>query len=86
MELLEIKNFLKIDFDDDDNYIELLKEVAIEYIEDAIGKFNPKRAKQKYLMLTLIKDMYSKRSFAVDKTDEKIRYIIKSIIIQEQLN
>lgn len=85
MEISYIKNFLKIDFDDDDDYIKLLKEVAIEYIEDSIGSFNPERAKQKYLLLTLIKEMYSKRSFIIDKSDEKIRYISKSIILQEQL-
>lgn len=86
MEISYIKDFLRIDFDDDDDYIKLLKEVAIEYIEDSIGSFNPERSKQKYLLLTLIKEMYSKRSFMVDKSDEKIRYISKSIILQEQLN
>lgn len=85
MTLDEIKLFLKVDFEDDDIYILLLKNVAIEYITDALNTFDETRAKQKYLVLTLIKDMYEKRSYIVDDKDEKIRYIVKSIILQEQL-
>ena len=85
MTLDEIKLFLKVDFEDDDVYILLLKNVAIEYITDALNTFDETRAKQKYLVLTLIKDMYEKRSYIVDDEDEKIRYIVKSIILQEQL-
>lgn len=85
MELDEIKNFLKVDFEDDDDYIKLLKDVAIEYIEDAIGVFNKERAKQRYLVLILINDMYNKRTFTVDTNDEKIRYTSRSIVLQEQL-
>lgn len=85
MELSEIKLFLKVDFPDDDLYIILLKDVAIEYVVDALGAFNEKRAKQKYLALTLIQDMYEKRSYVVDGKDEKLKYTINSIIMQEQL-
>ena len=69
MTLDEIKLFLKVDFEDDDVYILLLKNVAIEYITDALNTFDETRAKQKYLVLTLIKDMYEKRSYIVDDKD-----------------
>lgn len=85
MELSEIKSFLQVDFPDDDTYIKLLKDVAIEYITDALDTFDETRAKQKYLALTLIQDMYEKRSYTVDGKDEKLRYTINSIIMQEQL-
>lgn len=85
MGIEEIKSFLKVDFPDDDLYIILLKDVAIEYIIDAIGNFDETRAKHKYLALTLIQDMYEKRSYTIDKKDEGIKYIINSIIMQEQL-
>lgn len=85
MELNEIKSFLKIDFDDEDEYISLLIEVAIEYIEDSIGYFNLNRAKQRYLLLVLVRDMYESRSFTTDEVSEKVRYIVRSIVIQEQL-
>ena len=35
MELEEIKNFLKVDFDDDNKLILELKSAAIEYLENA---------------------------------------------------
>ncbi|GAA0069248.1 hypothetical protein UT300003_07710 [Clostridium sardiniense] len=85
MELGEIKKFLWVDSSYEDDYINLLKDVAIEYITDALDIFDETRAKQKYLALTLIKDMYEKRSYTVDGKDEKIRYIINSIVMQEQL-
>lgn len=85
LDLEEIKNFLKVDFNDDDSYIMLISNVAIEYIQDALGTFNVNRAKHKFLALTLIKDMYEKRSYIVGGKDEKTRYIIHSMILQEQL-
>ncbi|EGT0683795.1 phage gp6-like head-tail connector protein [Clostridium perfringens] len=82
LQLSEIKNFLKIDFDDDDEYLNLLIGVAKEYIIDALGKFNENRYKQKYLLLILIKDMYENREFIV-KENSNVRYIVRSIILQE---
>ena len=38
MTLAEMKSYLKVDFDDDDNFITLLMDVAREYIIDAIGE------------------------------------------------
>ncbi|XZJ40563.1 head-tail connector protein [Clostridium perfringens] len=84
MQLEEIKKFLKIDFDDEDEYLNLLIGVATEYIEDALGKFNSKRYKQKFLFLTLIKDMYENRDFTI-KENSNVKYIIRSIIMQESL-
>lgn len=85
MELEEIKKFLWVDTSYEDDYINLLREVAIEYIVDALGSFDETRAKQKFLLLTLIKDMYEKRTCIVDSKNEKMKYIARSIIMQEQL-
>ncbi|WP_288479976.1 head-tail connector protein [uncultured Clostridium sp.] len=85
MELEEIKKFLWVDTSYEDDYINLLKEVAIEYIVDALGSFDETRAKQKFLLLTLIKDMYEKRTCVVDGKNENMKYIVRSIIMQEKL-
>lgn len=85
MDLSTIKDFLKVDFDDDDSYILFLIDVAKEYITDSLGFYDNTRQKQKYLLLTLIQDMYNNRSYTV-KEDEKTRLIIRSIVLQEQLN
>ena len=39
MTLEEVKNFLKVDFDDDDSLITLEIEAAEEYITDAVGQY-----------------------------------------------
>lgn len=85
MDIKEIKEFLKVDFSDDDNYIILLRGVAIEYIEDSIGRFNPSKAKHRLLALTIIDTMYKERSYIVDSKNLGIQYIMKSIVLQEQL-
>lgn len=85
MYLSTVKDFLKVDFEDDDSYILFLIDVAKEYITDSLGFYDNTRQKQKYLLLTLIQDMYNNRSYTV-KEDEKTRLIIRSIVLQEQLN
>ncbi|MCU9808361.1 head-tail connector protein [Paraclostridium sp. AKS46] len=85
MTLDEVKSFIHVDFDDDNLKIELMTSAAIEYIEDALGSYNEKRAKQKLLVGTLVDDMYNKNSFTVDDKSESVKYIIKSILLQEQL-
>lgn len=84
MNFEEVKEFLKVDFPDDDNYINLLIEVAIEYINDAIGVFNPSKAKHRLLALTIIDTMYKERSYIVDSKNSSIQYILRSIVLQEQ--
>ena len=85
MDLSTVIDFLKVDFEDDDSYILFLIDVAKEYITDSLGFYDNTRQKQKYLLLTLIQDMYNNRSYTV-KEDEKTRLIIRSIVLQEQLN
>ena len=85
MDLSTVKDFLKFVFSDDDSYILFLIDVAKEYITDSLGFYDNTRQKQKYLLLTLIQDMYNNRSYTV-KEDEKTRLIIRSIVLQEQLN
>lgn len=85
MDLSTVKDFLKVDFEDDDSYILLLIDVAKEYITDSLGFYDNTRQKQKYLLLTLIQDMYNNRSYTI-REDEKTRLTIRSIVLQEQLN
>lgn len=84
MELSYVKTFLKVDFDDDDEYISLLIDVAKEYVVDAIGKCDESIARVKLLMLVIITEMYENRSFTVDTANQKAQYTIRSIINQLQ--
>ena len=48
MDLSTVKDFLKVDFSDDDSYILFLIDVAKEYITDSLGFYDNTRQKQKY--------------------------------------
>lgn len=84
MELEYIKNFLKVDFDDDDQTITLLSETAEKYIEAATGKCDYSDPRVKLLALVIITELYEKRSFSVENAGEKAQYTIRSIISQLQ--
>lgn len=85
MDLSTVKDFLKVDFEDDDSYILLLIDVAKEYITDSLGFYDNTRKKQQYLLLTLVQDMYNNRSYTIN-SDEKTRLAIRSMVLQEQFN
>ena len=84
MTLAEAKAFLKVDFNDDDDFIELLIDVAEEYIIDALGKCDETVARVKLLMRIIVGELYEKRSmtFDIDNTNQKVQYTIRSIINQ----
>ncbi len=85
MDLQQVKQFLRIDFDDDDSYIILLIDVAKEYIIDAVGKYDETSARYKLLLLNIVSTLYENREYTIDKTNEKVAYTLKSIILQLQL-
>lgn len=84
MTLAEMKSYLKVDFDDDDTFITLLMDVAREYIVDAIGECNEEIARVKLFMRVIVAELYEKRSmtFDMNSTNEKVQYVIRSIINQ----
>lgn len=84
MTLQEVKAFLKVDFNDDDDFITLLIDVAREYIIDAIGECNEEIARVKLLMRVIVAELYEKRAltFDMNSTNEKVQYVIRSIINQ----
>ena len=84
MTLAEMKSYLKVDFNDDDNFITLLMDVAREYIVDAIGECNEEIARVQLLMRVIVAEQYEKRSmtFDMNSTNEKVQYVIRSIINQ----
>lgn len=84
MTLAEMKSYLKVDFDDDDNDITLMMNVAREYIVDAIGECNEEIARVQLLMRVIVAELYEKRSmtFDMNSTNEKVQYVIRSIINQ----
>lgn len=85
MDLTLIKNFLRIDINEDDEYLKLLIGVAREYIIAAIGKCDESSARVKLLMLNIIASLYETRQFTIDKASEKVQYSLKTMIMQLQM-
>ena len=84
MTLAEMKSYLKVDYNDDDNEITLMMNVAREYITDAIGECDETIARVQLLMRVIVGELYENRSmtFDMNSTNQKVQYVIRSIINQ----
>ncbi|ACO85308.1 MULTISPECIES: head-tail connector protein [Clostridium] len=85
MDLEQVKKFLRVDFSEDDTYITLLIDVAKEYIVDAVGKYDETSARYKLLLFNIVSTLYENRQYTIDRSNEKVAYTLKSIILQLQL-
>lgn len=80
----DVKKFLKIDIKDEDDYIQLLIDVAKEYVEGQIGECDQTKARVRILMITLIANLHENRQLTVDKSD-KVQYVLNTMIMQLQM-
>lgn len=83
LELTEVKNFLRIDFDDDDALLEHYIQTAEEYVKSACGEnVNLEKSKAKTIMLMLIGDYYESHS---PYGQQKYSQNISTLLLQLQL-
>lgn len=78
MDLATIKNFLRVDFNDDDDLINLFMEVGKKYITDGFSKYSDENPSHKLLLLKAIKTLY-------DGRDDNNDRVYLSIKLQENL-
>lgn len=83
-ELEEIKNYLRIDFDDDDSLLNTIILAGKEYIKNAIGYIDMDKHSFKILLYNICADLYERRSYLIDKAIQTNK-IINSLILQLQL-
>ncbi|WP_250277218.1 head-tail connector protein [[Clostridium] colinum] len=83
-ELEEIKNYLRIDFDDDDSLLNTIILAGKEYIKNAIGYIDMDKPSFKVLLYTICADLYERRSYLIDKAIHTNK-IINGLILQLQL-
>ena len=81
MTISDLKQAIRVDYDDDDAYIALLMEAATDYISDAVGEYDESNPRHELMLIALVDDAYRKRSYTVEKTDHT-RYIVRSIVAQ----
>ena len=84
LELEFVKTYLRVDGDDDDEYISLLIEAAREFVVSYVGMCDESRAKVRVLMLGIIATLFEKRAFTIEKEDN-LQYTYSTIIMQLQM-
>lgn len=88
--LEEIKNYLRVDYEDDDIFITTLIETAEEYLYNATGNRYSSTNKLAVLYCkTLVYEWYKDRNLMLTQSkkevSEKIRYTLQSILLQLKL-
>ncbi len=93
MDLKTIKQYIRVDYTDDDIIIELMWDAVVDEMKELIPKFDPEHPtnRQKILILAGVKDLYDNRDktynngkISSDST-ERIRYTIQSMMLKEML-
>lgn len=87
MTLEEVKEYLRVDGDDDDNIIQTMMEAAKEYIVSAVGEYNEEDKTANILFYAIVQNMYDNRELMQSDIQQKkgIEYTFKSIILQLQM-
>lgn len=81
MDLDKIKNYLNVDFDEDDLLIETFEDASKKYFKTSTGKvFNEDDSLHVVLVLMLIKHFYDNRASVSDKTKVEVPYTITELL------
>ena len=80
-----VKQYLRVDFPDDDAIIGIMTDTAKQYIADGIGAFEPENPKHNMILLAVVAHLYENRQLQ-GQSAGKIMHIIRSMMWQERLN
>ena len=93
LDLVTVKQYCRVDYDDDDELLSLMLSAAIEELLDLIPGMNAAAmsARQELLCLTVIKDLYDNRERDADgkkKAADKdaMRQAVRSMLLREFLS
>ena len=87
MTIEKVKDYLRVDGDDDDSIIQTMMEAAKEYIVSAVGEYDEKDKTAKILFCAIVQNMYDNRELMQSDIQQKkaIEYTFKSMILQLQM-
>lgn len=83
----EVKDYLRVTYDDDDKYLGELINIASDYLDDGITGYKEKlrnskfARKAKMVSFALIQQLYDER-YMLGRDDVKVNYMIRSMIFQ----
>ena len=85
LNLDKVKNYLKVDFDDDDIIIETYIIATEKFLKKLCEKNEFEEDKQELAeiyMLAMLNELYNSRNLTVDKAEQRVRTIMQSILNQ----
>ena len=81
MELMQLKNYLRISHDIDDEFLETLLDMSKTYIEEQTGvKYNLKDNIYFHTVILLSAHFYDNRSFLTEKAVYQVPYSLDCLI------
>lgn len=81
----EVKNYLRIDEDEDENLIKIMMSATEQYIKNAVGFYDENNAKMKMLYALVMQDFYENRILTVKESDkQRLTHVVSSIVLQLQ--
>lgn len=82
--LADCKKYNHIDYEDDEDIIELMIDVVFEEMEELIPGFNSENlsARQRLLVLIYVKDLYDNRE-KYGKDEKKMQNAVSSMLLKE---
>lgn len=90
MTLQEVKDYLRIDGDEDDGILPLMMQAAEEFVTEAVGKYDETKARAKMLYLAAMQDIYENRTLTATSTQgysvsSNATLMMRSLITQLQI-
>ena len=85
LDLDKVKNYLRVDYADDDAIIETYIIATEKFLKKLCEKNEFKEDKQELAeiyMLAMINELYNSRNLTVDKAEQRVRTIMQSILNQ----
>ena len=85
LNLDKVKNYLKVDYNDDDAIIETYIIATEKFLKTLCEKNEFEEDKQELAeiyMLAMINELYNSRNLTVDKAEQRVRTIMQSILNQ----
>mgnify|MGYP000823403038 CR=1 FL=1 len=82
--LAEIKEYLHVDYDDDNEIITLIADAVTESMQDLISEFDPGKMnfRQKLYLLVSVKDLYDNRQ-KYEKSGQTLSQAASTLLMQE---
>ena len=85
LDLDKVKNYLRVDYADDDAIIETYIIATEKFLKKLCEKNEFEEDKQELAeiyMLAMINELYNSRNLTVDKAEQRVRTIMQSILNQ----